>query len=78
MSKYSELINKARSKDTDTTEPENQNSGKPESLAEPSVNLSIKVPASHRRHWVAEAKRNGLTITAAVTQALNERFGEPE
>ncbi len=54
-----------------TRKPENQN------LNEKSVNLSIKVPENLRRHWVAEAKRSGTSITAEVTEALNKKFGSP-
>lgn len=75
MSKYKELISAARKTD-------NKNTRKPESeqvrVAEPDVNLSIKVSVARRRHWAAEAKRRGTTLTAAITQALSERFGEPE
>ena len=42
------------------------------------VNLSIKVPENRRRHWVSEAKRQGVTITAAISEALSQRFGEPQ
>ncbi|NJO85306.1 MAG: hypothetical protein HC818_00075 [Synechococcaceae cyanobacterium RM1_1_27] len=62
--------------------PDEQKPRKPEAdqksgLPENQVNLSIKVPESLRRHWVAEAKRSGTTITAVVIEALKERFGEP-
>lgn len=42
------------------------------------VNLSIKVPENLRRHWVAEAKRQGTSITAEITLALNKKFGTPD
>lgn len=75
MSKYGQLIKEAR-------KTENQKSGdvevKKESMTDPEVNLSIKVATSRRRHWAAEAKRRGITLTAAITEALSERFGEPE
>lgn len=75
MSKYKQLISEARKTD-------NKNTRKPESpqnLAdEPDVNLSIKVSAARRRHWAAEAKRHGTTLTAAITEALSAKFGEPE
>lgn len=75
MSKYGQLIKEAR-------KTENQKSGKAglekEDGADPEVNLSIKVATSRRRHWAAEAKRRGTTLTAAITEALSERFGEPE
>lgn len=72
MSKYGQLIKKARTQETQKTrKPENGDT------PEPDVNLSIKVAAARRRHWAAEAKRRGTTLTAAITEALSERFGEP-
>jgi len=41
------------------------------------ANLSIRVPIRLRRHWVAEAKREGTTLTAVITEALSRRFGQP-
>lgn len=74
MSKYGALIKEARKTESKKTR-------KPESEqrtdSEPEVNLSIKVPKSRRQHWAAEAKRQGTTLTAAIMQALSERFGEP-
>jgi len=72
MSKYGALIKEAR-------KTENQKTRKPgdESASEPDVNLSIKVAATRRRHWAAEAKRQGTTLTAVITEALSQRFGEP-
>jgi len=73
MSKYGELINAAR-------KPENQKTRKlksEEETPEEGVNLSIKVPKSRRQHWAAEAKRQGTTLTAAITEALSAKFGEP-
>lgn len=73
MSNYGKLIKEARKQ-------ENQKTGKPvsEVTSEPDVNLSIKVAAARRRHWAAEAKRQGVTLTAAITEALSQKFGEPE
>jgi sirohydrochlorin ferrochelatase len=75
MSKYGQLIKEARKQ-------ESQKTRKPESIStgssEPDVNLSIKVAAARRRHWAAEAKRQGTTLTAAITEALSAKFGEPE
>lgn len=75
MSKYGQLIKEARKQ-------ESQKSRKAEldreTNSEPEVNLSIKVPKSRRQHWAAEAKRQGITLTAVITEALSERFGEPE
>jgi hypothetical protein len=73
MSKYGQLINAARKQ-------ENQKARKPEKdqgAHEEGVNLSIKVPKSRRQHWAAEAKRQGTTLTAAISEALSKRFGEP-
>ena len=72
MSKYGALIKEAR-------KTENQKTRKPddESTSEPDLNLSIKVAAARRRHWAAEAKRQGTTLTAVITEALSQRFGEP-
>lgn len=72
MSKYSKLISEAR-------KPESQKARKEKGTeASEEVNLSIKVPKSRRQHWAAEAKRQGTTLTAAITEALSEKFGEPE
>jgi hypothetical protein len=74
MSKYGALIKEAR-------KPESQKARKPdreEITQEEEVNLSIKVPKSRRQHWAAEAKRQGVTLTATITEALTKKFGEPE
>ena len=42
------------------------------------VNLGCKVPEPWRRHWAAEAKRAGVTMTEVIIQALTDRFGKPE
>jgi hypothetical protein len=39
------------------------------------VNLSIKVTLAQRLHWLIEAKRNGTSLTEAIVEALNDRFG---
>lgn len=72
MSKYKELIKSARKQ-------ENQKTRKHVETEPPDqdVNLSIKVSATRRRHWVAEAKRQGTSLTAVIIEALSERFGEP-
>jgi len=41
------------------------------------VNLTIKVSELRRRHWSAEAKRAGVTITEVICEALSDKFGEP-
>ena len=73
MSKYGQLIKEARkqeNKKTSKPETEQGNTGE-------EVNLSIKVLKSRRQHWAAEAKRHGTTLTAAITEALSAKFGEP-
>lgn len=42
------------------------------------VNLTIKVHKRQRLHWLIEAKKQGTSLTAAIMEALNERFGAPE
>lgn len=73
MSKYGQLIKEARKQESQKTR--KQDNG---ATPEPDVNLSIKVGAARRRHWAAEAKRQGVTLTAAITEALSKKFGEPE
>jgi hypothetical protein len=73
MSKYGKLIKEARKQ-------ENKKTSKPETSGDAQseeVNLSIKVLKSRRQHWAAEAKRQGTTLTAAITEALSAKFGEP-
>lgn len=75
MSKYGALIKEARKReDKKNKDPET----KPTTVSGEEVNLSIKVAKSRRQHWAAEAKRHGTTLTAAITEALSTRFGEPE
>ena len=62
-----------------TVEPSNQEIIKPDNQTEreKEVNLCVKVPESLRRHWAAESKRHGITMTEVIIQALKERFGSP-
>lgn len=91
MSKYGELIKQARSTENQKTKkPNNQKTSKPENQInvtddtqetpepEPEVNLCVKVPVSLRRHWSAEAKRQGTTMTAVIIEALLAKFGRPD
>lgn len=41
------------------------------------VNLCVRVPESLRRHWAAEAKRAGTTMTDIIKAALTAEFGNP-
>ncbi len=56
------------------TKPDDQTTRQPEK----EVNLCVKVPESLRRHWAAEAKRAGITMTEIMVEALTARFGKPE
>jgi hypothetical protein len=64
MSKYGAIIKEARKQESQLE-------------ANREVNLSIKVAESRRRHWVAQAKLQGTTLTAVIIEALSEKFGEP-
>jgi hypothetical protein len=75
MSKYGQLISAARKQENKKARKTDTGQGR---VVEPDVNLSIKVNAARRRHWAAEAKRQGTTLTAAITEALSAKFGEPE
>ena len=83
MAKYGDLIRKARETDNqEDNKPENQISEKQDQQInrqpEREVNLCVKVPESLRRHWAAEAKRNGITMTEVMTEALIQKFGKPD
>lgn len=60
--------------------PNNKTTGhlETEEIKEREVNLCVKVPESLRRHWAAESKREGITMTEVIIQALEDRFGRPE
>jgi hypothetical protein len=88
-SKYGALIQKAREQENqETRKPDNQISDKPgdpitkrseaEVVKEKEVNLCVKVPESLRRHWAAESKRQGVTMTEVMVTALEAKFGKPE
>ena len=83
---YADIIQKAREQEKATPElegeevilPENQNASTivaPGKVVEEMVNLSIRVPKRLRMNWVAEAKRSDTSLTAIITETLNERFG---
>jgi len=91
-SKYGDLIRQARQPENQLSgKQESQTARKSEdqihtqavpevsSTTEPEreVNLCVKVPESLRRHWAAESKRQGLTMTAVIIEALTAKFGEP-
>jgi len=76
-SRYSDIIRLAKEEDQIASQPENQIASQPENQAEKLVNLCVKVPESLRRHWAAEAKRQGVTMTEVMAAALEARFGKP-
>lgn len=87
--KYGALIQQARKQDDQeaikpdnqiTSEPDDQKASEPEvePVKEKEVNLCVKVPESLRRHWAAESKRQGVTMTEVMVAALEARFGRPE
>lgn len=78
MSKYGDLIKKAREPESQTKESGITIESEESSEVEPEVNLCVKVPKSLRQHWAAEAKRNGMTMTSVIIDALNAKFGKPD
>ncbi|MBW4635411.1 MAG: hypothetical protein KME30_27015 [Iphinoe sp. HA4291-MV1] len=83
MSKYGDLIKKAREPEPENQKArntENQTYGLPEQEqeAEQLVNLCVKVPISQRRYWMARAKGQGITVTSVIVEALSQKFGLPE
>jgi hypothetical protein len=82
MSKFGAIIENAKNQKEENTDlqkavkPESSKTRKPEiQKKDESVNLTIKVPASKRRHWVAESKRQGTSVTAIIIEALEKKFG---
>ena len=79
--KYGELIQKARKTESQIAGKPEETEVNPESSATrekpKEVNLSIKVSESLRRHWAAEAKRQGISVTSVIIEALTARFGIP-
>jgi hypothetical protein len=85
MSKYGDLIKKAREPENQkTSEPDNQIAENTENQSsglaeiEQMVNLCVKVPISQRRYWMSKAKEQGITVTSVIVEALIQKFGEPE
>ncbi len=58
-----------------TSKPDDQITREP--VTQKEVNLCVKVPENLRRHWAAEAKRQGVTMTEIIVNALAEKFGKP-
>lgn len=78
--KYGDLIKQARKPESQKNTqppPADQRGETAGEATEPEVNLCVKVPVSLRRHWSAEAKRQGTTMTSVIVEALKAKFGEP-
>lgn len=75
-SRFGDLIKKAREQ-----EPSPPLTDKTEKALLPAkeemVNLSVRVPLTLRRHWAAESKRQGISLTEVIIQSLTDRFGKP-
>ena len=58
--------------------PENQKTRKPESQPQETemVNLTIKVSREQRMEWLIAAKKERTSLTAAIIEALQARFGD--
>ena len=50
---------------------------RPETHNEETAAMTVRVSRRHRLHWLICAKQEGTSLTAAITEALNARFGEP-
>lgn len=62
------------------SEPESQNTGMPadkETSKEKMVNITVKVPESHRNHWAVESAKRRLPVAQVVKRALADEFGLP-
>lgn len=94
MPKYGDIIKQAKSVKPDNQMTRRQSTSsrksgqipqneKPDSQItsqpdEPMKNLCVKVPESWRRHWAAQAKLTGRTMTDVMVEALKTEFGLPE
>ena len=83
--KFGDIIQKARQEENQINPPPQLDENKDKSVkpdnqitSNPEVNLCVKVSKSLRQHWAAEAKRNGVTMTSVIVEALTQKFGLPE
>jgi hypothetical protein len=88
MGKYGDLIQQAKAEPDNQTsgKPESKKARKMENQktrkadnqeSGEMVNLGVKVPLNWRRHWAAESKRTGVSMTDVIIEALSKRFGKP-
>ena len=77
MTKFEDVLQTAhKSQDSQTDKKSLPNDN---SVAEVSfANLTIRVQRNQRLHWLIEAKKQGTSLTAAIIEALNARFGSPD
>lgn len=70
----------SKQKSQNTKKPDNQVTSQPDAgeIPEREVNLCVKVPESLRRHWAANSKLQGVTMTEVIVAALEARFGRPD
>lgn len=70
--------NTAKQANRKTSKQENkQTSLKENPVPEEMVSLSIKVPKSHRKHWLIQIKQDDSTFTKVIADLLAERYGTP-
>lgn len=62
--------------DTGTKETINTESHKTVKPDDTITNLTIKVSRRQRLHWLISAKKDGITLTQAITDALKARYGD--
>lgn len=77
MSKYKDVFNARKLEENSSGNPEIQKS-RSKTENEKQVNLGVKIDESRRRHWVGQAKLQGITISEVIVEALSKKFGEPE
>lgn len=46
--------------------------------ADKEVSLTIKVPLSHRVHWLIEAKKRRTSLTKLISKYLTDELGLPD
>ena len=61
---------------TETPETINTESHKSIKPDDTITNLTIKVSRRQRLHWLISAKKDGITLTQAITDALKARYGD--
>jgi hypothetical protein len=78
MSKYKDVFNARKLEDDKSSGKMEIQKSRNKTEPEKQVNLGIKIDESRRRHWVGQAKLQGITISEIIVEALTKKFGEPE